>query len=153
MIPCLGQVSIFVVEQFIRNGELPITIQCALHVRLVLGRQDPLPNKDTINSWVLNFHEFLPYFYRSGLDATALGASVQWSWHFIRKQVTGLMIILSQYETILYHDIKLNPCNKFCCSMNCIGIYFNVEQQFVKNVGPAVVIFDFFLVYILICKA
>lgn len=119
MIPCLGQVSIFVVEQFIRNGELPITIQCALHVRLALGRQDPLPNKDTIYSWVLNFHEFLPYFYRSRPRCYCIGSFSSMILTFHKKAsdrpndylITVWDNLVSRYKTkslqqiLLFHEL------------------------------------------------
>ena len=53
----LGEHRDFIVEEFIKNGGLPVATQRAFRIRFTLGRQEAVPDKKTIYRWVSNFRQ------------------------------------------------------------------------------------------------
>jgi len=47
----------FIVEEFIKNGGLPVATQRAVHIRFALGRREAVSHKKTIYHWVSNFRQ------------------------------------------------------------------------------------------------
>jgi len=50
-----GEHQAFVVEEFIKNGGLPVATQRAFRIRFVPGRRDTVPDSKMIYRWVSNF--------------------------------------------------------------------------------------------------
>jgi len=53
----LGEHRAFIVEDFIKNGGLPVATQRAFRIRIALGRREAAPDKKTIYCWVSNFRQ------------------------------------------------------------------------------------------------
>ena len=49
-----GEHRAFIVEEFIKNGGLPVATQRAFRIRFALGRRETVPDKKTIYRWVSN---------------------------------------------------------------------------------------------------
>jgi len=47
----------FIVEEFIKNGRLPVATQRAFCIRFALGRREAVPDKKTIYHWVSKFRQ------------------------------------------------------------------------------------------------
>jgi len=53
----LGEHRAFIVEEFIKNGGLPVATQRAFRIRFVRGRWEAVSDKKTIYLWVSNFRQ------------------------------------------------------------------------------------------------
>jgi len=53
----LGEHRAFIVEEFIKNGGLPVATQRAFRIHFALGRREAVPDKKTIYRWVSNFRQ------------------------------------------------------------------------------------------------
>jgi len=53
----LGEHRAFIVEEFIKNGGLPVATQHAFRICFALGRREAVPDKKTIYHWASNFRQ------------------------------------------------------------------------------------------------
>jgi hypothetical protein len=52
-----GEHRAFIVEEFIKNGGLPVATKRAFRIRFALGRRETVPDKKMIYHWVSNFRQ------------------------------------------------------------------------------------------------
>jgi len=53
----LGEHQAFIVEEFIKNGGLPVATQRAFRIPFALGQREAVPDKKAIYRWVSNFRQ------------------------------------------------------------------------------------------------
>ena len=53
----LGEHRAFIVEEFIKNGGLPLATQRTFRIRFALSRREAVPDKKTFYRWVSNFRQ------------------------------------------------------------------------------------------------
>jgi len=53
----LGEYRAFIVDEFIKNGGLPVATQRAFRIRIALGRREAVSDKKMIYRWVSHFRQ------------------------------------------------------------------------------------------------
>ena len=54
----LGEHQAFIVEEFIKNGGLPVATQRAFRIPFALGQREAVPDKKAIYRWISNRTNF-----------------------------------------------------------------------------------------------
>ena len=116
----VGEHRAFIVEEFIKNGGLPVATQRAFRIRFGLGRREAVPDKKMIHRWVSSFRQTGSALKQTspGRPRTTTGpenvavvrASIRKSPRCsARKHAAALWLSDRSVSRILHRDLLMHP--------------------------------------------